>query len=74
MRTLKTAKQVVDALGGHEEVCKLMKAKPKASYYWVGQAGAFPSRLYVKMTNALERRGYKASPALWSMQDYDEKV
>jgi hypothetical protein len=67
MRHLKTAREVVDVLGGHVAVCQLTGANRKAAYYWTGQAGTFPARQFVRMQYALKRRKATAPPSLWSM-------
>lgn len=69
MRNLKTAREVVEVLGGHAAVCKLTKSNRKASYYWTGQAGTFPARTYVKMQELLETKKCKAPAKLWSMME-----
>lgn len=67
MRTLRTTKEVVDALGGLSAVCKLTGANTKQAWNWVGRAETFPANTYVVLTTALRRRRAKAPPHLWSM-------
>jgi hypothetical protein len=67
MRTLATAREVVDTLGGNRAVCDLTGALPKAVYYWTGHARSFPSRTYCLMSDELRARGAKAPRDLWKM-------
>ena len=67
MRTLSTAREVVDTLGGNKAVCEMTGALPKAVYYWTGHALSFPSRTYCLMSDELRARGAKAPRDLWKM-------
>ena len=72
MRSLKTAREVVDALGGIAAVRKMTGANLKAVYYWTGQSHAFPARYFKMMNDALKRRGYRAPPHLWVQYGYEK--
>jgi DNA-binding LacI/PurR family transcriptional regulator len=74
MRTLKSAREIVDVLGGHNAVKKLTGATDKAVYYWTGTAHQFPARYYKKMIDALAKRGCKAAPGLWNQSGYEIKA
>jgi hypothetical protein len=71
MRNLKSAREVVEALGGIPAVREMTGANLKAVYYWTGQAHAFPARYFKKMNDALKRRGCKAPPGLWAQFGYE---
>lgn len=66
MRHLKSAREVVDVLGGIPAVCKMTRANIKAAYYWTGQAGMFPARTHWLMTKELKKRKCTAPPHLWN--------
>lgn len=67
MKTLRTAQEVVDALGGLAAVCELTGANNKQAWNWTGRADAFPANTYFVMIRALRRRRATAPPHLWSM-------
>lgn len=70
MRTLRTTKQVVDALGGLSAVCKLLGTNTKQSWNWVGRAETFPANTYCKLIEALNEIERTAPPQLWNMRGY----
>lgn len=74
MRNLRTAKDVVETLGGLSAVCELTGANLKQAWNWVGRAEAFPSNTYVVMTRALRRRNATAPAWLWSMRGVDKRA
>ncbi len=67
MRYLRTAQQVVDALGGDAAVRKMCEASDKVVWHWTG-TGMFPANRYDKMIRALRRRGCTAPAWLWNQQ------
>ena len=71
MRNPKSAREVVNILGGIPAVCKLTRANVKAVYYWTGTAHAFPSRTFCKMEEVLKKKNWKAPPHLWNMLGYE---
>jgi hypothetical protein len=68
MTRLYTADEVVRALGGLEEVCRITGANIKQAWHWHGRAGMFPATFYVAMTRALRARGYQAPARLWNQK------
>lgn len=74
MSHLRTAAQVVAALGGTAAVCKLTGATRKAVWHWVGAAEKFPANQYVVMQRALKRRGASAPDWLWSMKNVERRA
>jgi hypothetical protein len=67
---LKTARDVVDALGGRKAVSKLLGASNKRLWNWVGRYDRFPATTYVKMQKELQKNKKRVTaPAwLWNMQ------
>jgi predicted small integral membrane protein len=68
MRHLRTAQQVVDALGGYEGVCALCETNLKAVWHWVGGVGMFPASEMDRMQRALKRRRCTAPAWLWNQR------
>jgi hypothetical protein len=68
MKQLRTANQVVKALGGLDEVCRITGANVKQAWHWHGRAGRFPANTYVAMTRVLNARGYEAPARLWNQK------
>lgn len=68
MKRLRTAEQVVKALGGLDEVMKLTRANFKQAWHWTGRADAFPAVFHECMTKALQRKGYNAPARLWNQR------
>jgi hypothetical protein len=74
MRHLKTAQEVVDALGGLSAVRKLTGANVKQAWNWIGRAESFPASTYVIMIRALKRRGMTAPAWLWNMRGVEKRA
>jgi len=68
MKRLRTARAVVDHLGGLPRVCRITKTKSHSAKNWPGRAGTFPASTYYVMQRALRRRKASASPRLWNMR------
>jgi hypothetical protein len=68
MRNLKTAKEVVERLGGLPRVAKLAETDIPTAKNWPGRAKSFPASTYVVMQRALRRRGARAPARLWNMR------
>ena len=64
MRTLTTAAEVVEVLGGPAEVAVLTRRGNTAAYNW---KNFFPPNTYVVMQGALAEKGCAAPPNLWGM-------
>jgi hypothetical protein len=72
---LKTAQDVVNALGGLDAVCKMFDATKKQAWNWVGRKGGkFPAHTYVVMQRALKRRGKSAPAHLWTMSGIEKRA
>lgn len=65
-RCLTTTTDVVKALGGIRPVSVLTGSTYKATENW-SRAKTFPSRYFLVMTHALEKRRLAAPPELWGM-------
>lgn len=74
MKKLRTAKDVVEALGGLTAVCELTGANTKQAWNWIGRAETFPSNTYVVMTRALRRRQAQAPAWLWNMRGVEKRA
>jgi hypothetical protein len=70
MRHCRTAREVVDALGGVIAVRELTGANIKAIYYWTGRARKFPANQHQTMLDALKRKKAKAPHWLWAQNNY----
>lgn len=70
-RTLTTVTDVIDKLGGYEEVCHLTGRKYKAVWMWP-YLGKFPANTYVIIKGALADKGLKAKDDLWGMASAKE--
>lgn len=66
MVELKTAREVIDKLGGIAAVARLTGRKYNAAWNWTSFE-SFPSETYVVMTDALRAAGYTAPHSLWRM-------
>lgn len=64
---LTTVAAVIEALGGNDAVYALASVTPQQVTNW-RSAGRFSSTSYVLFTEALERIGRSAEPALWGMK------
>jgi hypothetical protein len=74
MRYLRSAQDVVDALGGLAAVCELTGANTKQAWNWAGRADQFPACTYVVMIRALNRRGATAPARLWNMRGVEKRA
>jgi len=73
MHVLSTVDEVIEALGGTEKVQTLTSAKsPQMISNW--RARGFPARLYLVMSDALERLGKSAPATLWGIDEPPPKV
>ena len=68
---LLTAAEIIEALGGLRKVVNLTGAAYNSVCNWKA-SNAFPARYFFVMSGALERRDFKASPALWN-QHFNRK-
>lgn len=67
------AAEIVEILGGVEEVAKLTGAQPgSVRWNWLNCYGAFPASTYVVMITELRKRGYDAPPWLWKMRGFEK--
>jgi hypothetical protein len=66
MKRLKSARAVVEHLGGLPRVCELTQANIKQAQNWPGRAQSFPAKTYCVMQRALRRRRAIAPPRLWN--------
>jgi hypothetical protein len=74
MTRLKTAQDVVNALGGLAAVCELTGANTKQAWNWTGRADSFPASTYWVMQRALRRRGHTAPAWLWNMRGAEKRA
>jgi len=65
---LRTADEVMDALGGNAGVAELTGSTRKAVSNWRSFNG-FPAKFYLVMTAALAGKGKRAPAALWGMSE-----
>ena len=72
VRTLTTTKSVVDELGGYHAVAELTGSAVKAAENW-RRFDTFPSKHFLVMSAALEKRNCAAPASLWGMTE-PEKV
>ena len=73
MRQLRTARDIIDRLGGIYAVAELTEAQPKAVWNWQ-RFDYFPSDRFVVMTRALKRRRCTASPTMWRQKGLNERA
>lgn len=67
MKELKTAKQIIENLGGVNAVTDLAGSDRKVVYHWRSK-GEFPAALYFAMITHLNRCGFTARPELWAQK------
>jgi hypothetical protein len=67
---LKTANEVMDALGGNEGVMELTGRKQTAVLNWRA-SGKFPAKFHLLMTQALAHRGLRAPASLWGVPEFE---
>lgn len=65
MRRLRTAREVIKALGGPEAVMRLTKTNKQQLWNWEAYYEAFPARAYWLMTRELAKKDCVAPPHLW---------
>lgn len=70
MTELRTAAEVMDALGGDRSVGDITGRSRKATNNW-RHFGRFPSDTYVVMQGALKKIGHTAPASLWRMANCD---
>jgi hypothetical protein len=70
MKNLRTAGEVVDAIG-LDRVCELTESNPKGVWHWTGRTGVFPAYTYVALQKALKKRRCRAPDSLWNMVGID---
>jgi hypothetical protein len=68
-RTVTTARDVVDVLGGNAIVAKMTGGSIKSVYHWKGTAKKFPARHYDAMQRELKKRRVIAPPRLWNQAE-----
>lgn len=67
MRSLTTANQIIDELGGTTVVSKWLDISAQSVSEWRSN-GAISPRFYLMMLRALHERGCIASPELWKIK------
>ena len=67
MTELNTPHEIIDALGGIDEVATLTNRKSDAVWNWDRRSETFPANTFVVMTQALNARGLTAPISLWRM-------
>lgn len=66
MATLRTTKDVIEALGGTKQVALMTGREYPAAFNW-RSFETFPPDTYLVLTAALAARGFSAPPSLWRM-------
>lgn len=64
---LRTTKEIIEFLGGLDEVAKLTGRNKDAAWNWLHRFDTFPANTFVAITSALEAKGCSAPPSLWKM-------
>lgn len=73
LKKLTDAAQVVEVLGGPQEVAEMTRAKNvKTVWNWHGYFEEFPPNTYKVMIDGLRRRGYTAPAYLWKMKGFEK--
>jgi hypothetical protein len=68
MKKLATTIDVIEHLGGNNEVADMIESThPKAVANW-RYFGIFPANTYLVLKKALRRHGYSAPDQLWNMK------
>lgn len=67
MKTLKTVRGVITALGGAARVAELTDRGLTAVSNWQCRDGRLPAWSYLVIMEALKARGYDAPAQLWGM-------
>ena len=65
MRRLRTAREVVKALGGPEKVMLMAEATKQQFWNWESYFEAFPANTHWIMTKHLRKKKCVAPPHLW---------
>lgn len=73
IRTLTTTKDVVDELGGYHAVAELTGSTVKAAENW-RRFDTFPSKHFLVMSAALEKRKCQAPTSLWGMTEPERET
>jgi hypothetical protein len=67
-KTLTTADEVIDALGGTFAVTRLLElSSHKAVSNW--RTRGLPARTFLRLSEELDTRGFEASPTLWGIEE-----
>lgn len=64
---LTTPKEVIDELGGYNEVAAMVGLKYTAVFEWGRDGKRIPPKFYKLMTDELHQRGKQAPPSVWGM-------
>ncbi len=64
MRSLETANEVIEALGGPTRVGQLVGRSVQSAVNWRA-ANRFPANTFPALTDALAEHGYEAPRSLW---------
>lgn len=67
MAELTTTKQIIEALGGIDDVARLTGRNSDAVWNWDRRSETFPANTFVAMQRALKERGHTAPVSLWRM-------
>jgi len=65
IRHLKNIDEVLEALGGDEEVARITRHKTGAIKMWRYGLKTLPAKTYVILKHALKQRGCEAPDELW---------
>lgn len=72
IRELKTASEIIDALGGTAEVARLTKRGMAAVSNWRA-SGRLPAEFFLIMTQQLTEKFCSAPSSLWSIREPIER-
>ena len=72
MKTLRTVREVIDALGGREADCDLTGSKERAVILWRCK-GFIPSKMYLLITGALLEIGCVADKSVFGFAEPPSK-
>ena len=64
---LKSAREVVNVLGGAAAVARLAKVNIRSASRWQAKDGRFPAKTYPLLMAELEQLGHSAPASLWSI-------
>jgi hypothetical protein len=68
MKQLRSASEVIDALGGTTATAQLIGRKPQHVSNWRA-SGRLPAFTFLLLTAELENLGMTAPPSLWGIRD-----